>query len=279
MRLNMQGRCCSASVLGIAAATVALTGWTATANDGGLQPLPRVPGRPMPAAPVTRDSQVVPAGIGCRDGRCRDGRCGHAHLAGCRHGHCAPHCPVRPEYFGYYGTRWRRWPGSGVVQVSAESVATPVPPARLAVPSADEESPAAAMPKSLLPDDDEGEAPAADRPGTAAPASLPEGGADRRGDEARGSAGVSRPEMILPSSPTDESAIDVIAPEAPAASRDTPAADGVRPVTHAALLQPSRLESPGPAVAPPQPAGWRRFVLPRVNPTPVAGGSPATAPR
>jgi hypothetical protein len=48
---------------------------------------------------------------------------------------------VRTESYGYYGTRWRRWPGSGVVTASALEGATPVPTPRSTVPSADEESP------------------------------------------------------------------------------------------------------------------------------------------
>lgn len=67
------------------------------------------------------------------------GRC--EHHAGCRNGQCVPHCPVRPGQFGYHGTHWRRWPGTGVVPVSAISDAVPVRPPRSAVPGADEESP------------------------------------------------------------------------------------------------------------------------------------------
>jgi hypothetical protein len=52
-----------------------------------------------------------------------------------------PYCPVRPGQFGYYGTQWRRWPGSGVVPASAIDAATPVAPPRLEVPGPDEESP------------------------------------------------------------------------------------------------------------------------------------------
>jgi hypothetical protein len=48
---------------------------------------------------------------------------------------------VRTESFGYYGTRWRRWPGTGVVPASAIEGATPVPAPRSTVPRADEESP------------------------------------------------------------------------------------------------------------------------------------------
>lgn len=58
----------------------------------------------------------------------------------CQHGLCPGHCPVRPEVFGFYGTQWRRWPGSGVVRVSNNEVANPARPPAAEVPGADEES-------------------------------------------------------------------------------------------------------------------------------------------
>ena len=51
-----------------------------------------------------------------------------------------PYCPVRPQQFGFYGTQWRRWPGSAVVQVSGTRDAGPVSPPRSAVPGPGEES-------------------------------------------------------------------------------------------------------------------------------------------
>lgn len=94
---------------------------------------------------TVRDPHVAPAGGGRCGGHCADGRCGHGggrrHHPDCRHGHCVPHCLVRTESFGYYGTRWRRWPGSGIVPASALEGATPVPTPRSTVPRADEESP------------------------------------------------------------------------------------------------------------------------------------------
>jgi hypothetical protein len=42
--------------------------------------------------------------------------------------------------FGFYGTQWRRWPGSGVVQASNNEAATPARPPRAEVPGAEEES-------------------------------------------------------------------------------------------------------------------------------------------
>jgi hypothetical protein len=42
--------------------------------------------------------------------------------------------------FGFYGTQWRRWPGSGVVPASNNEAATPARPPRAEVPGAEEES-------------------------------------------------------------------------------------------------------------------------------------------
>jgi hypothetical protein len=84
----------------------------------------------------------------------------HGHHQGCRNGHCVPHCPVRPGQYGYHGTEWRRWPGTGVVPVSAVSDAVPVRPPRSVVPGADEESP------RRLDDDDD---PNPENPSPAAP--------------------------------------------------------------------------------------------------------------
>jgi hypothetical protein len=47
---------------------------------------------------------------------------------------------VRPDVFGFYGTKWRKWPGEGVVQASNNEAATPVRPPRAEVPAVDEES-------------------------------------------------------------------------------------------------------------------------------------------
>lgn len=99
---------------------------------------PPAPVRPRPVV----DHDVVPAGgaacMACRDAHCR---IHGGHLAACRDGACAPYCPVRPAEYGFYRTQWRRWPGQGVLPVSAESAATPVSPPAALVPSADEESP------------------------------------------------------------------------------------------------------------------------------------------
>lgn len=110
---------------------------------------------PPPRRTAVVDHMVVPAGIGCRhcgNATCRM-HCGHA--AECRDGFCAPHCPVRPSQYGYYSTRWRRWPGQGVMPVSAEDAATPVSPPKSQVPAADEESPA--LPAGEAPEADAAE--------------------------------------------------------------------------------------------------------------------------
>lgn len=67
-------------------------------------------------------------------------RTGPKHAAACRHGACAPHCPVRPQVFGYYPTTWRRWPGEGGTPTTAPADAAPGAP-RSVVPLPDEESP------------------------------------------------------------------------------------------------------------------------------------------
>lgn len=58
----------------------------------------------------------------------------------CRDGACGDHCVARPDVFGFYGTRWRSWPGTSVVQASAADAATPVSPPRSEPPSERAES-------------------------------------------------------------------------------------------------------------------------------------------
>jgi hypothetical protein len=72
--------------------------------------------------------------------QCRLAEGSHAGHRQCEHGLCPAHCPVRPEVFGFYGTQWRRWPGSGVVQASNNEAVTPARPPRAEVPGAGEES-------------------------------------------------------------------------------------------------------------------------------------------
>lgn len=121
----------------------------AVATIPGASPAdsPADPAASRAAAPAKTisDPAVSPAGglhcSHCGTGRCQHGqRSGHGHHAGCRNGVCVPYCPVRPHQFGFYGTRWRKWPGQDVVPVSAERAVTPAVPPRSAVPGADEES-------------------------------------------------------------------------------------------------------------------------------------------
>jgi len=72
---------------------------------------------------------------------------------------CDPHCPVRPSQYGFYHTQWRRWPGQGVVPVSAEEAATPVAPPASQVPSIEEESPQAPAQPEASEEDAAGSAP------------------------------------------------------------------------------------------------------------------------
>jgi hypothetical protein len=93
-----------------------------------------------------RDPHVVAAGGGacaCRGGACQCGHhqaAGHGHHPDCRDGRCDPHCPVRPQHYGFYGTEWRRWSGQGTMTASDDRAATPALPPRLAVPGPDQES-------------------------------------------------------------------------------------------------------------------------------------------
>jgi hypothetical protein len=128
--------------------SVAVTAIAAAAIPGASpagSPADSAAGRAAAPAKTITDPAVRPAGglhcSHCGTGRCQHGqRAGHGHHAGCRNGVCVPYCPVRPHQFGFYGTRWRKWPGQDVVPVSAERGVTPAVPPRSAVPGADEES-------------------------------------------------------------------------------------------------------------------------------------------
>lgn len=126
----------------IRAAVRALPLLAVAAVVGGVTPaaesLSRAAGRPAAATRTVVDHAVQPAGGACR--QCGPAGCRHGHHRDCRDGACVPSCPVRPGTFGFYGTQWRRWPGSGVVPASNQEEVTPVKPPRSAVPGADEES-------------------------------------------------------------------------------------------------------------------------------------------
>jgi len=105
-----------------------------------------------PARRPKVDHAVMPAGgaasrpakcTHCQRSACPQCRLAEGHHHGhaqCQHGLCPAHCPVRPDVFGFYGTKWRQWPGAAVVQASNNEAATPVRPPRAEVPGVEEES-------------------------------------------------------------------------------------------------------------------------------------------
>ena len=136
----------------LAAAGVIAVGSSAVAGDwldgwlgrGSPQPTRRIHQRPAHPNGY-QDGMVVHAGgayagqIRSLDGHgLRDDRGAAGHR--CRDGVCGDHCVARPEVFGFYGTRWRSWPGTSVVQASAAEAATPVSPPRTERPSERAES-------------------------------------------------------------------------------------------------------------------------------------------
>ena len=111
----------------------------------------RTDDRPVARSPKIDHAVIQAGGVSpaqnacsqCRRAACPQCRLAAGHPQGhaqCQHGLCPAHCPVRPDVFGFYGTRWRKWPGSGVVQASSDEAATPVRPPRAEVPGAQEES-------------------------------------------------------------------------------------------------------------------------------------------
>lgn len=197
------------------------------------------------------DHAVQPAGGICR--QCGPAGCKHGHHRDCRDGACVPYCPVRPSTFGFYGTQWRRWPGSGVVQASNEQAATPVKPPKSSVPGPDEESlgpkpselpepdyPAgespAAEPRAAVPPEPEAPeptAPATEAGDPAAPASVPKVDATPVQPEPEAAPAKPRPqdENLF-----DESAANKVRRKIPVTagqlSKTRPAAGRVQPATH-----------------------------------------------
>lgn len=117
------------------------------------------------------------------------------HAAGCRGecrgGACAPHCPVKPEEFGFYETQWRPWPRSAAGGPADAATLTPAMPPRSEAPRVDEESlprpsplegaaeaDIAPLPTPRIPLPDRStppEAPPAERPSRAPPGAEPRG--------------------------------------------------------------------------------------------------------
>ena len=73
----------------------------------------------------------------CRGSDCKGHQCAGK---GCGGKACCPHCPVRPAEFGFYSTRWRRWPS--IPQPAPGQPVAPLPavPPASVVPRVDEES-------------------------------------------------------------------------------------------------------------------------------------------
>lgn|GEM_PF-1062348 len=123
------------------------------------------------SATVSADGGVVLAGGAMANADCRQcGRqdCGKCRPAGdrlglhcnglCEQGGCPAHCPVRPDQFGYYATRWRSWPGQGVKQVGHfDPATTPAVPPRSEVPGMAEELALPGQSDEAAPDEEEEE--------------------------------------------------------------------------------------------------------------------------
>lgn len=220
------------------AATVWAAGCLASGTGVGLAADRSPAAQPRP--PVS-DPAVRPAGgAGCQS--CGPGGCRqahgkhHGHHAGCRDGVCVPYCPVRPQQFGFYGTQWRRWPGSDVVQVSTTRGAGPDSPPRSAVPGPNEESlnPQADQEPAANPDADAGSVPA---PAATAREPLPEPPA--------------RPK------PPAEPVLPPVVEPAPEMRRESPAEPQPEPTpepTPESAPQPEPAAPLGPAEAKPVPA-------------------------
>lgn len=137
------GRVFTHAALPLAGLAVLLTVADVAAAEAPRTIAPAPAARSMPVRKTIVDPAVAPAGGGCRQcgpAGCRHGHGGHGHHSACRDGHCVPYCPVRPGQFGFYDTRWRKWPGEGVVPASALQSATPAVPPKSSPPGVDEES-------------------------------------------------------------------------------------------------------------------------------------------
>ncbi len=113
------------------------------AEVGAVRPTPRSPKIDHAVTQAGGNGSGRSACSQCQRSACPQCRIAegthHGHRP-CSHGLCPAHCPVRPDVFGFYGTRWRRWPGSGVVQVSNDDAVTPARPPKAEVPGPREES-------------------------------------------------------------------------------------------------------------------------------------------
>lgn len=187
------------------------------------------------SATVSADGGVVLAGGVLENADCRQcGRqdCGKCRPVGdrlglhcnglCEQGGCPAHCPVRPDQFGYYATRWRSWPGQGVKQVGHfDPATTPVVPPRSEVPGMEDELALPSQRDEAAPDDEEEEEEAmADAEDDAA---GKDDAAEGEAEPAAGAGATSGSEGSLPDG----------APSAPSASKpeDTEAKSGEKDAT------------------------------------------------
>ena len=169
------------------------------------------------SAVVTADGGVVLAGHAvatadcsqCGQRGCRKCRLGAGQLdlpcnGQCAQGGCPAHCPVRPDQFGYYATRWRSWPGQSVKQGGQfDPATTPVVPPRSEVPGMAEELALPNQQDEGVPDDETDEAgdeamPSGEEEGEVTP---PKNGTGDEAGESSSSGGVT--EEGSPE-PTDE---------------------------------------------------------------------------
>lgn len=93
---------------------------------------------PMPPT-VARRSVPVPSPVSVAGHHQRPSVCPDCR-GDCRGGTCPAQCPVRPDEFGFYETRWRTWPGVATVRPIDIETLTPVSPPRSEVPSVEQES-------------------------------------------------------------------------------------------------------------------------------------------
>jgi hypothetical protein len=175
-RTSKQGSRAAATASNAAAKRVAQEGASGAATTGARGRSPAgeraaAAGVRQTSATVSADGGVVLAGGAMANADCRQcGRqdCGKCRPVGdrlglhcnglCEQGGCQAHCPVRPDQFGYYATRWRSWPGQGVKQVGHfDPATTPAVPPRSEVPGMEDEL---ALPSQLdeaAPDEEEEE--------------------------------------------------------------------------------------------------------------------------
>lgn len=121
-RRSPRRRCVGAAII-----VACLTGGAASGSEL-MGPLPGSSSarRVVPPAPRERRHEQPPHCKACQ--------------GDCRGGACAPHCPVRPDEFGFYETQWRTWPRTAASGPADAATVTPASPPPSEVPGVDEES-------------------------------------------------------------------------------------------------------------------------------------------